>query len=142
MAAEQRGAGGSSDFGDFPLLRKIVAALILVPLAVIIIAFAVANRQGVTVSFDPFNTSAPAASLTLPLFALVIALLIIGVVIGGTASWLRHGRWRRAARRFEREVKELNARLHALHGASAEPGIVPSEQPPPPRLKLRPPSRV
>ena len=76
------------------------------------------------------------------LFALVIVLLIIGVVIGGTAAWLRHGRWRRVARRLERDLKELNARLHALQGASAEPGIVPREQEPPPRLKLRPPSRV
>ena len=124
------------------MLRKIVAALILVPLAVIIVAFAVANRQVVTVSLDPFGGSAPAASLTLPLFALVIVLLIIGVLIGGTAVWLRQGRWRRTARRLEREIKELNARLDALQGAAAEPGIVPSEQEPPPRLKLRPPGRV
>lgn len=124
------------------MLRRIVAALILVPLALIIIAFAVANRQIVTVSLDPFSASAPAASLTLPLFALVIVLLIVGVVIGGTAVWLRHGRWRRAARRLEREVKELRARLHALHGASAEPSIVPRQQEPPPRLRLRPPART
>ena len=124
------------------MLRRIVAALILVPLAIIVIAFAVANRQIVTVSLDPFNGTAPAASLTLPLFALVIVLLIIGVVIGGTAAWLRQGRWRRSARRLEREVKELNARLHALHGVSTEPGIVPRQQEPPPRLKLRPPART
>ena len=124
------------------MLRKIVAALILVPLAVIIIAFAVANRQVVTVSLDPFSASTPAASLTLPLFALVIVLLIIGVVIGGTAAWLRQARWRRTARRLEREVKELNARLDALQATAAEPSIVPGEQAPPPRLKLRPPSRA
>ncbi|HUI14993.1 MAG TPA: lipopolysaccharide assembly protein LapA domain-containing protein [Xanthobacteraceae bacterium] len=122
-------------------MRRIVVLLILVPLGVIIIAFAVANRQGVTVSFDPFGGSTPAASLTLPLFALVIVLLIIGVVIGGSASWLRHGRWRRAARRLEREVKELNARLHAHHDAAAGPSIVPRQQEPPPRLKLQPPAR-
>ncbi len=122
------------------MLRRIVAALILVPLAIIIIAFAVANRQEVTVSLDPFGASAPAASLTLPLFALVILVLIIGVVIGGTAAWLRQGRWRRTARRLEREAKEMIARLEAHEAASAEPGIVP-RQPPPPRLKLQPPAR-
>jgi len=37
------------------VIRKIIPAVILVPLAVIIIAFAVANRQIVTVSFDPFS---------------------------------------------------------------------------------------
>ncbi len=123
------------------MLRRIVAALILVPLAIIIIAFAVANRQEVTVSLDPFGASAPAAALTLPLFALVIVLLIVGVVIGGTAAWLRQGRWRRTARRLDREVKALNARLDALQGASAAPGIVPRQQEPPPRLKLQPPAR-
>jgi uncharacterized integral membrane protein len=123
------------------LLCRIVAALILVPLAIIIIAFAVANRQAVTISLDPFGASAPAASLTLPLFALLILVLIIGVVIGGSAAWLRQGRWRRTARRLEREAKELVARLEAHEAASAEPSIVPRQQEPPPRLKLQPPGR-
>jgi len=123
------------------LLRRIVAALILGPLAIIIIAFAVANRQQVTVSLDPFSSSAPAAALTLPLFGLVIVLLIIGVLIGGMAAWLRQRRWRRAARRLEREVKELNAQLDALQGADVDQGIVPRQHEPPPRLKLRPPAR-
>ncbi len=122
-------------------LRRIVAVLVLVPLAIIIIAFAVANRQGVTVSFDPFGGAAPAASLTLPLFALLILVLIIGVVIGGTAAWLRQGRWRRTARRLDREAKDLIARLEAHERAAAEPSIVPRQQEPPPRLKLQPPAR-
>ena len=123
------------------MLRKIVAALILVPLALVLIAFAVANRQSVTVSFDPFNASAPAASLALPLFALLIVTLIAGVIIGGLAVRLGHGRWRRLARRLEREAGELRAKLDALQGTSAEPSIVPREQNPPPRLRLRPPVR-
>ena len=76
------------------MLRRIVAAIVLVPLAVVIIAFAVANRRIVTVSFDPFSAGEPAASVTLPLFVLVILLLIVGVLIGGLASWLRQGKWR------------------------------------------------
>jgi uncharacterized integral membrane protein len=123
------------------LLRKIVAAVILVPLAIVLVAFAVANRQSVTVSFDPFNTNAPAASLTLPLFALLIVTLIVGVIIGGMAVRLGHGRWRRLARRLEREAGELRAKLDALQGTAVEPGIVPREQNPPPRLRLRPPVR-
>jgi uncharacterized integral membrane protein len=122
------------------LLRKIVAALILVPLAVIIIAFAVANRQVVTVSLDPFGANEPAASVTLPLFALVILLLIIGVLIGGVAAWLRQGKWRHTARRLEREAQHLRQKVDAL-GATGESGIIPEEGDPPQRLKLRPPVR-
>jgi uncharacterized integral membrane protein len=120
------------------LVRRIVAAIILVPIAVIIIAFAVANRQHVTVLLDPFNPERPAASFTVPLFMLVIAILISGVVIGGSATWLSHGRWRRAARRFEREVHELRSEL----GASRRPagGAAASDAAKPPeRLQLRPP---
>ena len=88
------------------MARKIVTAIIVIPLAVVIIAFAIANRQIVTVSFDPFSVTEPAAVVTLPLFALIILLLIIGVLIGGAAAWLRQSRWRSTARRLEREVAD------------------------------------
>ena len=41
------------------MIRKIVSALILVPLAILFVAFAVANRQTVVVSFDPFDQAQP-----------------------------------------------------------------------------------
>ena len=123
------------------MLRKIVAAIILVPLAIIIIAFAVANRQAVTVSFDPFSAQQPAATVTLPLFALVILLLIIGVLIGGAASWLGQGKWRGTARRFEREAGQLRGTLAALEGGAGKPAIVPEQGNAPPRLRLKPPVR-
>ncbi len=122
------------------MLRKIVAALVLVPLAIIIIAFAVANRQVVTVSLDPFSSGEPVAALTLPLFALVIVLLIVGVLIGGTAAWLRQAKWRGRARRLEREVSELRNELSLLKG-TGEPSIIPTQTRPPERLRLRPPVR-
>ena len=121
-------------------VRKIVAALILVPLAVVIIAFAVANRQIVTVSFDPFSAERPAASLTLPLFALIIALLVIGVLVGGTAAWLRQAKWRRTARRLEREVADLRIEVDTMkRTASVLADSDPSGRTPE-RLQLRPPT--
>ena len=120
--------------------RKIVAALILVPLAVVIIAFAVANRQIVTVSFDPFSAERPAASLTLPLFALIIVLLVIGVLVGGTAAWLRQAKWRRTARRLEREVADLRIEVDTMkRTASVLADSDPSGRAPE-RLQLRPPT--
>jgi uncharacterized membrane protein YciS (DUF1049 family) len=121
-------------------LRKLVTALILVPLAILIIAFAVANRQKVTVSFDPFSAEHPAAAVTLPLFALVIVLLILGVVIGGVATWLGHGRGRRLVRRMEREAAELRREIDAHRRAAAGPAHVPQAIEPPQRLKLKPPT--
>ena len=120
------------------LIRKLVAVIVLVPIAIVIVAFAVANRQHVTVLLDPFNPERPAASFTAPLFLLVIGLLILGVVIGGVATWLSHGRWRRAARRFEREAQELRSELASLRRPAA--GAAASETvKSPERLQLRPP---
>jgi len=131
LTGASRSAGG--------LFRKIVAAIILVPLAIVIIAFAVANRQIVTVSLDPFSSNPPAAAL--PLFALIIVLLILGVLIGGVAAWLRQSKWRWTARRLEREVDELRAEVGSLRRATGAPTIIPEVADPPERLKLRPPVR-
>lgn len=103
------------------MARKLVIWLVLVPLAIVILMFAVANRQLVTISFDPFSTAQPAASLTLPLFVLIFILVLLGVFIGGIAAWMRQARYRRAARVLEgdvaglrREVALLNDRLAAV----------------------------
>ena len=123
------------------IFRKIIAAIILVPLAVVIIAFAVANRQIATVSLDPFSAEHPAASLTLPLFALVMVLLVIGVLIGGIASWLRQSKWRRTARRLEREVADLRIEIEALkRTGGAITGAINAPAAAPNRLQLRPPT--
>lgn len=122
------------------VIRKIIAAVILVPLAAVIIAFAVANRQIVTVSLDPFSAEHPAASLTLPLFALVIVLLVLGVLIGGIAAWLRQSKWRRTARRLEREIADLHIEIEALKGtAGVSATSINAPAAPPERLQLRPP---
>ena len=96
------------------MFRKIVTAVILIPLAVIIVAFAVANRQAVTVSFDPFSSAAPAYAATLPLFVLIFVLVILGVIVGGVAAWFRQGKWRRVARRLESDVRDLHAEIDAI----------------------------
>jgi uncharacterized integral membrane protein len=83
------------------VMRKFLTGLVLIPLGLIFIVFAVANRHLVTVSFDPFNSSNPAIAFTLPLFVVIILVAILGVVAGGSATWLRQRHWRRAARRHE-----------------------------------------
>jgi uncharacterized integral membrane protein len=93
------------------MIRKIVNFAILLPLAVILVIFAVANRHWVTVSFDPFNSINPSLAIDLPLFAVILLSIIAGVLAGGIATWLRQGRWRRAARRHEADAATARAEL-------------------------------
>ena len=94
-------------------MRKFVTFAILVPLAVVIVMFAVANRETIAVSFDPFDATHPAYALKVPLFILIFLLVGLGVVIGGIAAWLRQHKWRMRARRAEAEARELRNRLDA-----------------------------
>jgi hypothetical protein len=124
------------------MIRKFVTALILVPLAIVVIALAVANRQSVVISFDPFNQANPAFARPVPLYALVLALVMGGVVVGGVAAWLRQGKWRRAARLAQGQARELRAELDQLKrrtGASELPGRpMPADYTP--RLTIPPPA--
>ena len=118
------------------MIGKIVTALVLGSLALVLIAFAVANRQIVTVVLDPFDQANPALMLSQPLYLLIFSLLIGGVVVGGCAAWLRQGRWRWRARRAEAELGRLRAQLsEQARGASADP--LPDD---PPRLIVPPPA--
>ena len=96
------------------MFRKIVTGIIVVPLAIIIVAFAVANRQMVTVSFDPFSSASPAYAATLPLFVLIFILLIVGVIIGGVAAWIGQAKWRRGHRRLDDEVRKLRSEVDTI----------------------------
>jgi len=95
------------------VMRKFVSLAILIPLAVVIVMFAVANRETITVSFDPFDAAHPAYALKMPLFILIFVLVAVGVLVGGIAAWLRQHKWRMRARRAEIEARELRARLDA-----------------------------
>ncbi|TCT00551.1 lipopolysaccharide assembly protein LapA domain-containing protein [Aquabacter spiritensis] len=80
-------------------MLRILSLIIGIPLAILVVALAVANRRPVTLSFDPFNPDTTALAVSLPLFGVIFAALILGVVLGGAAAWLRQGRYRREARR-------------------------------------------
>ena len=110
-------------------MRNFFTTLIVVPLGLVLIVFAVANRHFVTLSFNPFNSADPSVSVSLPLFVLIILVAIIGVVAGGCATWFGQRRWRRAARRYEADARAAQEQLADLRanttGRRGEPQRLP-----------------
>lgn len=100
-------------------MRKFLTALIVIPLGLILVVFAVANRHFVTVSFDPFVSSDPSFSITLPLFLLLILVAALGVLAGGCAVWFGQRHWRRAARRNDAEARAARVELADLRAQAA-----------------------
>jgi len=80
------------------MLRRILSLLIAFPLGIILIAIAVSNRQPVQLALDPFRPESPALAVELPFYIYLLGALIVGVILGGMATWLGQSRWRRTAR--------------------------------------------
>jgi uncharacterized integral membrane protein len=102
-------------------MRKFFTALIVIPLGLLFVVFAVANRHFVTVSFDPFNSRDPSVSVTMPLFTVNIVVAILGVVAGGIATWFRQRHWRRAARQHEADARLAQAQLAEFRTSAMTP---------------------
>jgi uncharacterized integral membrane protein len=96
------------------MLRKIVTVLILVPLALAIVMFAVANRAPVVIGFDPFGTQPPMFAFVAPLFLALLVALTAGVIVGGAAAWSRQSKWRRRARRLATDLKAARGETESL----------------------------
>jgi uncharacterized integral membrane protein len=101
------------------VMRKLFNAVVVILLGAIFIVFAVANRHLVTVSFDPFNSVDPSVSVRLPLFIVMIAMAMVGVVAGSSMTWFRQRRWRRAARQHEADARQARAQLADMRAAVA-----------------------
>jgi uncharacterized integral membrane protein len=89
------------------MMRKLVTAIVVVPLLIIFLAFAVANRETITIAFDPFDSEHPAYALRAPLFILIVALFVAGMIFGGLIAWVNQRKWRRRARRAEADLRTL-----------------------------------
>jgi uncharacterized integral membrane protein len=117
-------------------MKRFFYYLVLIPIAAVVLAFAFANREWVTLSFDPLNPDAPAAAIDAPLFIILFAVLIIGILLGGFSVWLKQGRHRRAARlarseaeRYRVEAERLRAQLEAASRPRDSHAILPSPVP-------------
>lgn len=93
--------------------------VVIVPVAALLVLFALANREPAVLSLDPFSPGTPAFSIQLPLFLVILAAVGVGVVIGGVADWFAQGRYRREARHQRHEVRRLEQEAQALRRQQA-----------------------
>lgn len=77
--------------------------------ALVAIAFGIANREMVTLSLSPLPFA-----LDMPLFVALELVLLVGFILGGAFAWARAGRSRRLARRRGRQVEELKREIERL----------------------------
>ena len=84
------------------IFNKIIAVVV----AVVVILFAISNRETVTVEIWPFPYQ-----LSLSLYAVILLSVLVGFISGAVGVWLVGAERRRERRRLRRQVKDLEQSL-------------------------------
>lgn len=90
--------------------------LVFIPVAVIVVIFAVMNRGSVTVSLWPLPYD-----IVIPLFVAVLGAAAAGALLGGGVVWFGIVKWRFRARAGARRTKALERELAAVRPHEDEP---------------------
>jgi uncharacterized integral membrane protein len=87
-------------------MKRAFQFIVLMPLALVCLALAVANRGNVVISFDPFSSDTT-GQIQAPLFVVLILAVAIGVLLGSLATWFTQGKHRRALRDLRAEAARV-----------------------------------
>ncbi|MDH4414171.1 MAG: LapA family protein [Rhizobium sp.] len=91
------------------MIRKVVSLVVFLPLGVLLIVLAVANRAPVSLALNPFNPADQALSLSAPFFVFLILAVMLGVLLGALVTWFSQGKHRKKARNQSRMAQQWQA---------------------------------
>ena len=97
-------------------VRRFLAWILIPPLAVILVLFAIANRGDVAIGIDPLPFT-----FALPLYLIVFGAAALGLVVGYLVMLVSGHRTRRDFRRARRQLAQVESELHAIQAANATP---------------------
>ena len=86
-------------------MKRLLSWLFGLPALIILLLFALANRHVVTLSLDPLTPDDPMIAISMPLWAVLFLGILLGLVAGGVATWVRQSKWRRKARACQRDLE-------------------------------------
>ena len=103
-------------------MLRLLKFLLLLPVAILLVLFGVANRQIVSLVIDPLSPPAEALRISVPLFVFFFVTLALGCMIGSMMTWFAQGRHRKAERQFRRERDRLQDECTKLKAQSGPSG--------------------
>ena len=89
---------------------RLLNTIIAVVVALLVVLFAVSNRQPVTVEVWPFPFQ-----LSLGLYAVILLAVLVGFIAGAIGAWLIGRPRRRERRRLRTQVRDLEQSLARTH---------------------------
>jgi putative membrane protein len=107
------------------------AWIVTLPVALLVILFALMNRQEVSLNLWPLPWDIAA-----PLFLFTLGAIVFGFLFGALATWLSGGTTRRHLRETQRELAQMRDELAMVKTRDAKSGNLPAA---PVGTKLSPP---
>ncbi len=105
-------------------MSKVLYWIVALPLAVVVVVFSLNNRTEVVLDLWPLDVMA----MPIPVFAVVLAAMVAGFLVGGLVVWNSAGRTRqraraeaRRAKRAERDLLAAQERLNGLQTVAETP---------------------
>jgi uncharacterized integral membrane protein len=99
-------------------MKTFLKWLFLVPVGVLLLAFAIANREPVRVILDPLPGD-PEFIIAAPLFLIFFLAVGLGILAGGFATWLAQSHHRRAAHHARADIDRLRHEADILRAQLA-----------------------
>ncbi len=96
------------------MLKRIFGLLLAFPAFLFLVTLAVTNKHPVTLKLDPFRPDEPIISLEAPFFYYLLGSMILGVLLGGAATWFTQGHWRKSARTRAQDALRWRAEADRL----------------------------
>jgi uncharacterized integral membrane protein len=96
------------------VLRRLLGVLLAFPAFLLLVTLAVTNKHPVQLKLDPFRPEDPAILIEASFFYFLLGAMIVGVLLGGFATWLSQGHWRRSARTRARDALHWRAEADRL----------------------------
>ncbi len=91
------------------MLRAVLTTVIALPFTLLVVLFAISNRDSVAVSLFPLPDQ-----LVMPLYLLVLPLMALSVLFGALLMWVHGHAARAAARREGKRAEKLEKELASL----------------------------
>ncbi len=86
-------------------LRFIIGLVLTICIAML----AVLNRDMASFTWSPIHDS-----VTLPVYAIILASMAVGFIFGGVVVWLNHGKTRKERRKQKKNIKTLEKEVIRL----------------------------
>jgi uncharacterized integral membrane protein len=94
---------------------KLLSWLLVALVTVVLILFAVSNRETVSLGLWPLP-----ALIDLPLYLVILGTLLVGFLAGELVAWIGGRHWRREARRGRDRIAALEVELAAERAQRSE----------------------